>query len=197
MGEYGHAIGGPQVSEAALTDTTINKASDQTWRLREDALATLGPIGQRTGGHPGIFPNLWIMNNQSQVSLRLPKGPRKTEIWWFTTEEQGLDDEQKRIVTRRATRHNGPSGFFEIDDGENWSQSTAGTVGVVSKRYPFNYSMNVGNGQVVHEPGPAHVDTAGYNEHAQLWYYRNWSEWMAAENWADLREMHSRPGGIV
>jgi phenylpropionate dioxygenase-like ring-hydroxylating dioxygenase large terminal subunit len=197
FGEYGHAQGGPQVSDAALADTTINKASDQTWRLREDALATLGPIGQRAGGHPHIFPNFWIMNNQSQVSLRIPKGPRKTEIWWFTTEEQGLDDEQKRVVQKRATRHNGPAGLFELDDGENWSQSTGGTRGVVSRRYPFNYSMNVTNGQIVHEPGPAHADTSGYNEHAQLWYYRNWSEWMAAESWTELKANHSRPSGMV
>jgi hypothetical protein len=30
------------------------------------------------------------------------------------------------------------------------------------------------------------------NEHAQLWYYRNWARWMASENWDDLREIHPR-----
>jgi phenylpropionate dioxygenase-like ring-hydroxylating dioxygenase large terminal subunit len=197
FGEYGHAVGGPQVTDFAMTDTTINKASDQTWRNRPDALAALGPVGQRAGGHLGLFPNFWLMNNQSQVALRLPKGPRKTEIWWFTTEEQGLDDEQKRIVTRRATRHNGPAGLTEIDDGENWSQSTAGTRGAVSRNYPFHYGMNVGRSEMVQEPGPPHVDTAGFSEHAQLWYYRNWSEWMAAESWGEYRALHSKPEGRV
>ena len=49
----------------------------------------------------------------------------------------------------------------------------------------------------MNEPGPAHTDTAGYNEHAQLWYYRAWAEWMAAESWEGLKANHSRPNGML
>src|SRR5256885_6713036 len=43
------------------------------WRERPDAKEVLGRVGIEVGGHPNIFPNLWITNNQ--LSLRLPKGP--------------------------------------------------------------------------------------------------------------------------
>ena len=26
------------------------------------------------------------------------------------------------------------------------------------------------------------------NEHAQLWHYRNWAEWMAADSWSEQVE---------
>ena len=28
------------------------------------------------------------------------------------------------------------------------------------------------------------------NEHAQLWYYRSWAEWMAADSWLELLAYH-------
>ena len=38
---------------------------------------------------------------------------------------------------------------------------------------------------------PAVIDTH-VNEHAQLWIYRAWAEWMEAESWAALERSHSR-----
>jgi hypothetical protein len=63
--------------------------------------------------------------------------------------------------------------------------------GPVAQRYPVNFSMNIGLGQVKRGPeGAAYIDT-NVSEHAQLWTYRAWAEWMDAENWADLRQIHS------
>ena len=82
--------------------------------------------------------------------------------------------------------------MFEIEDGENWDQSTRGTMGVLSQRYPLNYAMNVGRGEIIDdETGPPHIITPGYNEHPQLWYYKAWSEWMAAGSWNELKKTHS------
>jgi hypothetical protein len=51
--------------------------------------------------------------------------------------------------------------------------------------------MANGLSQVINEEGaPPHTETS-VNEHAQIWLYRAWSEWMAAESWADLRANHS------
>ena len=196
LGEYGHALGGPQVTEAMLTDET-DIMLDNTWRTRPDAKAALGTVGQRTGGHPGIFPNLWVMQGHNQVSLRLPKGPKNTEIWWFTFTYKNMGEKVAKDMVHRAIGHNGPAGMFELDDGENWGESTRGMVGAVSQHFPLNYSMNVGNGEVQSaENEPAHID-AGFNEHAQLWYYHSWSQWMAAESWATLKAMHSSPEGML
>ena len=81
--------------------------------------------------------------------------------------------------------------MFEQEDGENWDQSTRGTLGTIARRYPLHYGMNLGRGEVIEdETGPAYIDTH-VNEHAQLWLYRAWSEWMAADGWSDLRANHS------
>jgi hypothetical protein len=64
-------------------------------------------------------------------------------------------------------------------------------MGTVIKNFPLHYAMNKGHGEVSHdETGPGYVLT-GVNEHAQLWHYRNWAAWMAAEDWAGLTA--SRP----
>jgi 3-phenylpropionate/trans-cinnamate dioxygenase alpha subunit len=66
---------------------------------------------------------------------------------------------------------------------------------VVSGRYPLNYRMGFGRGEIVHdEDGPAHIDHH-VNEYAQRWTYRAWSEFMAAGSWAELKENHSKPEG--
>ena len=87
--------------------------------------------------------------------------------------------------------------MLEQDDGENWDQSTRGQRGVVTGRYPLNYQMGLGHGEIINdEIGPPRID-AFVNEHAQLWHYRAWSEFMAAESWDDWKRTHSIPEGTV
>jgi phenylpropionate dioxygenase-like ring-hydroxylating dioxygenase large terminal subunit len=185
LGEYGHVIAG-----TALTEEQFKPAphlSDNSWRKREGVREQLTPAGQRSFGHPHIFPNLWIGPRWAQVGLRLPKGPDKTELWWFSFYYDWQEGQQRLEMVRRSTRHNGPAGMFELDDGENWGESTRGMAGKVIKRYPLNYSMNVGKGEVtLDEESPPHIDGL-VSEHAQLWHYRNWAQWMAAESWEDLK----------
>ncbi len=38
--------------------------------------------------------------------------------------------------------------------------------------------------------GAAYIETH-VSEHAQLWTYRAWADWMAAESWADLKANHT------
>ena len=97
----------------------------------------------------------------------------------------------------RANHTFGPAGMLEQDDGENWDQSTRAARGTVGRCYPLNFAMNLGRGVIRHEPsGLAHIDTH-IGEHAQLWTYRSWAEWMAAEDWDALRSNHSIPAGTV
>ena len=85
--------------------------------------------------------------------------------------------------------------MLEQDDGENWDQSTRGQRGVISGRYPLNYQMNLGRGEIIEdEEGPTRID-AFVNEHYMLWQHRAWSEFMSAASWAELKETHSRPEG--
>ena len=183
LGDYGHAIGGPAFDPEAANQFNV----DQSWREKPENKAMLGHAGLNAVGHPHIFPNLWIMPGFSKVSLRLPKGPTKTEIWWFAFANPDKDAEERGVQVRRQLRHDGPAGMFEQDDGENWGESTTGSKGKISGEFPLNYSMNIGQGEVAREEtGPAYIDTTN-NEHSQLWFYQSWTRWMAAQSWPELK----------
>ena len=108
LGEYGHAIGGPGVSEekqAELAEKFHGKnraeAADRrdyhnSWKTSEQAREILGPVGVRSRGHPNIFPNLWITLGGTQACLRIPCGPLETELWWFTFVEKSMSAGAKR-----------------------------------------------------------------------------------------------------
>ena len=193
LGEYGHAISGPRYQE---NDPQQVAFQDESWRKRPEAEKFLGPVGLKSRGHPNIFPTMWITGNQ--ISLRHPKGPGVTEVWWFTLLSKTQDPALQQQVAARATHTFGPAGFLEQEDGENWGESTRAMRGVIGKRVPLNYQMNQGLGEVIDEEGlPPYIET-NVNEHAQLWLYRAWAEWMAADNWDELRQRHSSvPRDIV
>jgi nitrite reductase/ring-hydroxylating ferredoxin subunit len=187
LGEYGHAIGGPSYNPERARE---NGLPQQDWRERPEAQQGLGPVGLKASGHPNIFPNLWITVS-GQLSLRLPKGPLKTEIWWFSMIDKNLPSEQWEEHRQRHIHVFGPAGGLEQEDGENWDQSTRGTRGVVARRYPLNFSMGMGHGEVLKDDtGSGHIWTK-VNEHAQFWTYRAWAEWLAAESWQELKQRHS------
>ena len=122
LGEYGHAIGGPTATSTGNVDV------DHTWRTRPEVQAELGPVGTQVAGHPSIFPTSWITTT-SQLSLRIPRSPTTTEIWWFSFTNLDLPQELRDFITTIQIRLFGPAGLLEQDDGENWSQSTIQTIG--------------------------------------------------------------------
>ena len=195
LGDYGHAIGGPRLTpelREAMAKIDPDIVVDESWRDTPSAREALGEAGRDQRGHPNIFPNLWITSSGNQLSLRLPKGPMTTEIWWFTFVPRHLDEGEKGSRVMRANHTFGPAGMLEQDDGENWDQSTRATAGVVARRYPLHYAMGVGHGKPIatSDDSPNYIDTP-INEHCQLWTYRAWAEWMDAESWASLKQHRS------
>jgi len=99
--------------------------------------------------------------------------------------------EFRRHAIGFATHAFGPAGLFEQDDGENWSQSTRAAHGVASRTLGHHLAMGLGHDTVTTAPsGERFIETC-INEHAQRWLYRSWTEWMAARDWAELRENHT------
>ncbi|MBV1879313.1 MAG: Rieske 2Fe-2S domain-containing protein [Pseudomonadales bacterium] len=209
LGEFGHAIAGGDLTDEHLAEIEKTVAAGgkpdnptdraQVWRTTEAAKQALGPVGVRCYGHPNIFPNLWVSAvGPPQVCLRIPRGPFETELWWFTFVDKNQTDKEKAAVARVAGHIFGPSGLLEQDDGENWSHSTRGSVGAVTGQRPINFSMGLGLDKMTADvSGQNHVKSV-VNEHAQLWLYRAWQDWMAADDWAQLRDKHSLPpDGVV
>ena len=188
VGEFGHGIGGPTAG------STGNPEFNRAWREDPRVREVLGPVGVRVAGHPSIFPTTWLTTG-AQISLRIPRGPNKTEIWWFTLVDKNVSPEVRRTVVSRANRIFGPSGVLEQDDGENWSQSTLQTHGLASKKLPNLLNMGLGRGQIIKEHGLARIDTTT-NEHAQLWTYHSWAQWLKGTSWDELRQA-TTPGDCL
>ena len=69
-------------------------------------------------------------------------------LWFFTLIDESLPEEAKDRYRFRANHTFGPTGMLEQDDGENWDQSTRGTMGTIIRNHPLNYSMGVGRGEI-------------------------------------------------
>jgi len=202
LGEYGHGIGGPGVSDEMLAELDERMGGgdgEPQWydrfaaqridpRIREQ----LGPVGARSLGHPNIFPNLWVSLTR-QVCLRIPRGPFETELWWFNYLPKDLPEEERRYATFAQNHIFGPAGLLEQDDGENWSHSTRGAMGAFSRTLPLNLSMGKGLDTVTTDPsGQSRIETV-VNEHGQRWTYQSWQDWMQADSWQELIANHSQP----
>lgn len=193
--EYGHGFNANYIDEKRFeTSSPLLQ-----WRNDPAIQAKMGELGMKVGrGNMLVFPNLFVNFGSRELMLRNPLGPDKMEIWKTTLIDSKAPPEVQRLQMRNSNRHFGPAGVFEQDDGENWDQSTVGCEGPVSQRYDLHYAMGLGHGQL--EPPadghPAYIKSL-MNEHVPLWLYRNWSEFMKAESWPQLRKNHSRPAGKV
>ena len=188
LGEYGHGIGGPTAS------SRDNSGMGGPWRQTPEAQAALGPAGLNVAGHPSIFPTTWVTVT-NEVSLRIPRGPNSTEIWWFAFVDRNLPPPVRELLVGIQNRLFGPSGVLEQDDGENWSQATMQTYGVGSRRVKHAINMGVGRGKVIKEHGLAHIDGLT-SEYGQLWTYYSWAQWLKGLDWDELRRATEPPDFI-
>jgi phenylpropionate dioxygenase-like ring-hydroxylating dioxygenase large terminal subunit len=209
MGAYGHAIGGPHIP--ADQQAQIDGLSDaerealsrtqppNTPRVRPKIASELmGAVGVRSQGHPNIFPNLWITMSGVQMCLRIPRGPSKTELWWFTVVPKDAPPQLKRHMVGLASHVFGPAGLLEQDDGENWSQSTRAARGLASRSLGAQISMGLGHGEVAEGPDGERYVEGLVSEHGQRWFYRGWRDWLAARDWAELTANHAPPpSGVI
>jgi phenylpropionate dioxygenase-like ring-hydroxylating dioxygenase large terminal subunit len=193
--EYGHGFNANFPLESEVDYSSALAA----WRRNPDVQKNLGPVRQRINrANMNVFPNLFMNSGSRELMLRNPLGPGRIEIWKTILVDKNADPEIQRNQIRASNRHFGPAGMFEQDDGENWAMSTRGVRAPVTRRYDLNYAMGRGHGDVVakEDDTPAHVATL-VNEHAQLWLYRCWSEYMTAASWPELKQTHSRPEGVL
>jgi 3-phenylpropionate/trans-cinnamate dioxygenase alpha subunit len=188
LGEFGHAIGGPTRSKSVYFEF------DPTWRDTPQAKAELGPVGTNVAGHPNIFPTTWATGSP-QISLRIPRDPNHTEIWWFTFIDRKLPRENRDFLVMMANRIFGPAGVLEQEDGENWAQATAQTRGVASRRMKHMLNMGIGRGKIIKEGGLSRIE--GFtSEYGQLWTYYSWAQWMKGLNWDEIKQA-TTPGDYL
>jgi 3-phenylpropionate/trans-cinnamate dioxygenase alpha subunit len=152
-------------------------------------------MSRRSLGHANIFPTCWITPPFNQISLRIPRGPMETEVWWFTFVRKDASPERRAMSIGGAIHSFGPAGMLEQEDGENWAQSTLQTLGAASSKIPQLLTMNLSRGKVVHDDNdldPPYIECS-INEHGQMWTYLAWVQWLKGGSWAELAERTSPP----
>lgn len=186
LGEYGHAIAGT----AIRADSP--RRANQEWRETARAQEVIGPIGLQVGGHRNIFPNSWVVASTQQISLRVPRSPNRTELWYFSFVNKNLPKETQEAEIRNQVHHFGPAGMFEQEDGENWAQATMQASGYISQQIPQVLKLDHGHGRVIKEGGLARIE-GDVSEHGQLWTYRAWQLWMSGADWDTLKSATAPP----
>ncbi len=195
LGEYGHAIIGHISSPEKQAKKALKREAAKSRGESSDAREALG-VDIAAHGSPHLFPNVSI--SSYHLGLRLPKGPTRTEVWRFAFQVKDHSVDKNGAIRQRAVATTGPAGMLEQDDSENWQQSTRGALGAVTMRYPLNYTMGLGHGEIIDDEGhPPRIETP-VSEHPQRWMYQAWSEWLTAESWSELKATHSPvPGGVI
>ena len=207
LGDYGHGIGGPGLSEDEFDEAVerVRNGGGQRQfydgrvaeRMAPETQRELGPVGKRVLGHPNIFPNLWI-SSTPEICLRIPRGPDETELWWFAYRTRDMDERKRRAALHVTNHLFAPGGLLEQDDAENWSHATRSAKGRFARQLPLNFTMGKGADRVTADAsGQRGIETV-VNEHGQRWTWQSWQEWMRAESWQELMASRSAPPtGVV
>ena len=88
--------------------------------------------GPLTTGHATVFPNFSYLPVNGSIRIWHPKGPDKMEVWAWTIVDKSWPEEVKEAQRLYNLRTFGPSGIFEQDDGENWSEVQAISHGFIT-----------------------------------------------------------------
>jgi len=97
--------------------------------------------------------------------------------------DKSLPAELRDKVRRDFILSFGPSGMFEVEDGEIWGEVNDSLRGHVSRSLPFNYQMGLGHDKSMKEEfGGDLPGRAGWywSEVNQRDFYRQWRELMEA-----------------
>ena len=154
---------------------------------REELEARLGPRAAMLNPVVGtVFPNFSLLRGSSHAfRVWHPKGPDKVEIWSWAFADVAAPPEVKEAVRKSAIWGFGPSGTFEQDDMDNWQECTQTSRGVMARRTMLNYTMGLGR-ESYNEDYDAVIADFRYSDSNQRFFYKRWSDLMAAESWAEL-----------
>ncbi|MFB9127522.1 aromatic ring-hydroxylating dioxygenase subunit alpha [Paraburkholderia dipogonis] len=134
-----------------------------------------------------IFPNASFHGKQPRsICVWHPHGPQATEAWRFFLVDKAAPQEVKDFLRKYYMRYSGPAGMTEQDDMENWNYATAGSRGVIAKRYPYNYQQSLGTALAAGEGPVAGNVSLQVSEENPRQYYRRWRDYMNGADWETL-----------
>ena len=154
----------------------------------EERLGEARVQGPLTNGHATVFPNFSYLPVNGSVRIWHPKGPDKMEVWAWTLVDKSWPEEVKEAQRLYNLRTFGPSGIFEQDDGENWSEVQAISHGFITNGVPLNYQMGMGSER---EDGRHPGQTSElYSDAAGRSFYARWRTLMNTPAWHEGLPQH-------
>lgn len=188
----GHGFGGEfgglaEGTEAATPYTPfLKQMRKRLSQEKGDYVNKIVPIGHLT-----IFPNFSALDTLRFRTFRVwnPRGPQCMEIHAWCMIDKSLPEELKSAVRQQYIFTFGPSGVFEQEDGENWSQCTASSRGWIGRQHDFNYGMGAGHETSVAESLEA--DLPGqmggiWSEINQRGFYQRWQQLLSTRSWDEI-----------
>jgi phenylpropionate dioxygenase-like ring-hydroxylating dioxygenase large terminal subunit len=175
---FGSELGGFGASE---TPSPYETYLDE---VRAKLAATKNPVDQFIPlGHGTIFPNMSFLDGVKFRMIRMshPRGAGATESHTMCFVDKALPQHLRDEVRRSFILAFGPSGMFEVEDGEVWGEVNDTLRGHVSSSMDFNYQMGLGQDVPVSEKfGEGLPGRTGWywSELNQREYYRRWLELM-------------------
>ena len=169
-----------------------DRTTSQRTELNEYEVGIRPEIEERLGrvrslirnGHYTVFPNMsWLQGGT--VRMWHPRGPAKIEVWAFVYVDSAASEQIKHLRRISSMGSFGPSGSFEQDDSDNWSQSTLAGKSAIARKYRQVVSMGIGH-ETTHPDLPGLMIPKTHGEINQRGMYLRWQEFMNAESWADM-----------
>ena len=161
------------------------ESSEYEKSIRPEMEGRLGTVRSLIqNGHYTVFPNMsWLQGGT--VRMWHPRGPAMIEVWAFVYMDKAAPERLKHLRRVSSMSSFGPSGSFEQDDSDNWSQSTLAGKSHVARRYKQVISMGLGH-ETTHPDLPGTVIPRTHGEINQRAMYKRWQEFMNADSWADI-----------
>ncbi|MFD5259184.1 SRPBCC family protein [Streptomyces bobili] len=175
----GHGAGFPVHPRNRFDAQTVHQWMDyDALRERLGEARVEGPL---TNGHATVFPNFSYLPVNGSIRVWHPKGPDKMEVWAWTIVDKSMPAEVREAQRLYNLRTFGPSGIFEQDDGENWSEVQAISHGFITNGIALNYQMGMDSEREDgRHPGPT---SELYSDAAGRAFYGRWRQLMNTPAW--------------
>jgi 3-phenylpropionate/trans-cinnamate dioxygenase alpha subunit len=180
----GHGHGFPVHPKNRFDAQTVHEWMDYA-ALRE-RLGDARVEGPLTTGHANVFPNFSYLPVNGSIRIWHPKGPDRMEVWAWTIVDKSMPEHVREAQRLYNLRTFGPSGIFEQDDGENWSEVQAISHGFITNSVPLNYQMGIGSER--HDDRHPGITSELYSDAAARAFYGRWRELMNTRAWHERND---------
>lgn len=183
LSEEGHGAGFPTHPKSRFDARPVHEHYD--YDVLRERLGDAAVEGPMTTGHATVFPSFSYLPVNGSIRVWHPKGPDKMEVWAWILVDKSMSPEVKEAQRLYNLRTFGPSGIFEADDGENWSEVQAISHGFITNSVPLNFQMGIGSekedGRYPGQTSELYSDAAGRS------FYRKWAELMQTPAWHETQ----------